>query len=52
MTGEEDPACKNHALSAVRYALDSLRPNEQSLQVKMEQNFRMNESRLTQESTR
>ncbi len=52
ITNEEDPACKNHTMSAIRYALDSLRPNEQAVLTKMTRNFELNESRFHKESTR
>ena len=49
---EEDPRCANHCMSAIRYALDSLRPNEASIIKRMENRFQVNESRFHSESTK
>ena len=49
---EEDPACKNHAMSAIRYALDSLRPNESVTKQKLERIFNRNEATFYSNSTK
>jgi phage terminase large subunit len=49
---EEDPACKNHAMSAIRYALDSLRPNESAARQVLQRRFSVNESNFQNNSTR
>jgi phage terminase large subunit len=49
---EEDPACKNHTMSAIRYALDSLRPNEQAVLTKLNRNFALNEARFHSNSNK
>jgi len=52
ITNEEDPACKNHSMSAIRYALDSLRPNEQAVLTKLNQTFNRNELRFVNSSNK
>lgn len=52
ITNEEDPACKNHSMSAIRYALDSLRPNEQAVLTKLNTHFQRNEANFAGSSTR
>ena len=49
---EEDPKCRNDAMSAIRYALDSLRPNETSIIEKMNNQFRLHEAQLPYESNK
>ena len=40
---EEDPKCANHFMSATRYAIDSLRPQDDDLQNRQQQIWRTNE---------
>lgn len=48
----EDPQCKNHFMSAARYGLDSLRPNESATQQVLQNRFNRNEYNLRDDSTR
>ena len=41
-TQKEDPVCKNHSMSAIRYAIDSLRPNETVVRQQLIQQFNRN----------
>lgn len=49
---EEDPQCQNHAMSAIRYGLDSLKPLETEVQVAQERKWIMNQSHMSLNSTK
>lgn len=49
---EEDPMCANHTMSAIRYALDSMRPNEQAVATRLKSSFERNESRFKESSNK
>lgn len=49
---KEDPLCANHSMSAIRYALESLRPNETTIVSQLQRRFQRNEMALRESSTR
>lgn len=52
IVNEEDPKCENHCMSAIRYALDSLRPNESAFKNQLINRFSTNERNLTYSSNK
>lgn len=51
-TTNEDPLCKNHCMSALRYAIDSMRPNETNIRQQLIQRFERNLSNYSLNSTK
>lgn len=49
---EEDPKCANHSMSAIRYALDSIRPGESEVQRRQQEVWRRNENEMVYNSSR
>jgi len=49
---EEDPRCANHSMSAIRYALDSMRPQETEVKVIQHHMWQRNQARAEYNSTR
>jgi len=49
---EEDPGCANHSMSALRYALESLRPIDPEIAIRQRQMWQMNQARQNLNSTR
>lgn len=52
IVNEEDPRSANHIMSAVRYALDSLKPNESALKQVLTRQFETNRNRFELNSTK
>ena len=48
----EDPVCRNHAMSAIRYALDSMQPRETAIQTKILNQFARNEANFASNSSK
>lgn len=49
---EEDPRCANHSMSAIRYALDSLKPQDTAISKQQEQMFQHNQFNRSLNSTK